>query len=233
MPSLWPSRTTRTVPPCSTTKIRRRSPGGAVTYSGESNEPTRCSRTAPSATSAADPPPQPASPAAIASRASRALIRASLRRAARARAPRSAAFAPSSAAVTFFLGTVRPDGRPPAAGVGAIHHDGAMYVVAGPSTRKVRNLAAQPACTLSARLPGIDLVLEGEAHRVTDAPTLAAMVAVYDAGGWPAEVDGDAFTAPHSAPSAGPPPWHLHRMRVHTAFGVTTEAPYGATRWRF
>lgn len=140
---------------------------------------------------------------------------------------------PHGPAVTFFLGTVRPDGRPHAAGVGAIFHDGDMYVVAGPGTRKVRNLTERPACTLSARLPGIDLVLEGEAHRVTDAPALHAVAAVYNAGGWPCEVAGDAFSAPYSAPSAGPPPWHVHRMRFHTVFGVPTEEPYGASRWRF
>ena len=41
------------------------------------------------------------------------------------------------------------------------------------------------------------------------------------------------FAAPFSAPSAGPPPWHLHRFRFHTVFGVATAEPYGATRWRF
>jgi hypothetical protein len=114
-----------------------------------------------------------------------------------------------------------------------VWHDGDLYVVTGPGTRKARNLAANPACTISVRLEGIDMVFEGEASRVTDAPTLEAVVAVYNAGGWPAEVEGDAFTAPYSAPSAGPPPWHLHRFVFHTAFGVATAEPYGATRWRF
>src|ERR687884_14048 len=72
----------------------------------------------------------------------------------------------------FFLGTVGPDGRPHAAGVGALWSDGDLYVVSGPGTRKSRNLAANPACTISAALPGIDLVLEGEATRVTDGPAL-------------------------------------------------------------
>nr|MBA3644450.1 pyridoxamine 5'-phosphate oxidase family protein [Chloroflexia bacterium] len=38
---------------------------------------------------------------------------------------------------------------------------------------------------------------------------------------------------PYSAPSAGPPPWHLYRFTLHTAFGVATAEPSGATRWRF
>ena len=133
----------------------------------------------------------------------------------------------------FFLGTVGPDGRPHAAGVGALWFDGDLYIVSGPGTRKSRNLAANPACTISAALRGIDLVFEAEATRVTDGPTLERLAALYREQGWPAEVEGDAFTAPYSAPSAGPPPWHLYRFAFHTAFGVAGEEPNGATRWRF
>ena len=135
---------------------------------------------------------------------------------------------------TFFLGTVGADGRPHAAGVGALWSDGDFYVVSGPGTRKSRNLAANPACAISAALPGIDVVFEGEATRVTDGPTLERVAELYRTlGGWPAEVDGDAFTAPYSAPSAGPPPWYLYRFTFHTAFAVAGEEPHGATRWRF
>ncbi|POM27874.1 Pyridoxamine 5'-phosphate oxidase [Actinomadura rubteroloni] len=132
-----------------------------------------------------------------------------------------------------FLGTTRPDGRPHSAGIGALWLDDDLYFTSGPDTRKSRNLAANPSCTLSIRLQGIDLILEGEATRVTDPETLTAVARAYSEGGWPAEVDGDALTAPYSAPSAGPPPWHAYRITVHTAFGVATTEPYGATRWRF
>jgi hypothetical protein len=87
--------------------------------------------------------------------------------------------------------------------------------------------------SVAVRLRGIDMVLEGEAHRVTDASTLERLAAVYRRGGWPAEVDGDAFTAPFSAPSAGPAPWHLYRLTLHTAVGVANAEPHGATRWNF
>jgi hypothetical protein len=147
---------------------------------------------------------------------------------------RDALAATPSQNVTFFLGTVQPDGRPHAAGVGALWHNGDLYIVSGPATRKSRNLAANPACTLSIHLEGIDLVLEGEAHRVTDQPTLERLAQLYrDEGGWPAEVQGDAFTAPYSAPSAGPPPWFLYRFTFRTVFGVAGAEPHGATRWRF
>jgi nitroimidazol reductase NimA-like FMN-containing flavoprotein (pyridoxamine 5'-phosphate oxidase superfamily) len=138
-----------------------------------------------------------------------------------------------TADVTWFLGTSRPGGLPHAAGVGALWHDGDLYFTSGPGTRKGRNLAANPACTISAKLRGIDVVFEGKATRVTDTPTLQAVVAKFHEGGWPAEVEGDAFTAPFSAPSAGPPPWYLYRFTIDTAFGVATAEPYGATRWRF
>ena len=135
--------------------------------------------------------------------------------------------------MTFFLGTTGPDGRPHAAGVGAVWVEGDLYCVSGPGTRKSRDLAARPACTYSVRLQGIDVVLEGEATRVTHPPTLEKLAGVYRQGGWPAEVEGDAYTAPFSAPSAGPPPWYLYRLTCHTALAVASAEPHGATRWRF
>ena len=147
--------------------------------------------------------------------------------------PRDLLAASASANTSFFLGTVRPDGRPHAAAVGALWHDGDLYIVSGAETRKSRNLAANLACTISVGLEGIDLILEGQASRITDQPTLEAVARLYRETGWPAQVEGDAFTAPYSAPSAGPPPWYLYRLVLHTAFGVATAEPHGATRWRF
>src|ERR1700758_604293 len=60
--------------------------------------------------------------------------------------------------VACFLGTVRPDGRPHSAGVGVVQYDGDLYFTSGPGTRKARNLSANPACTLSLRLEGVDVV---------------------------------------------------------------------------
>jgi hypothetical protein len=138
-----------------------------------------------------------------------------------------------TADLTFFVATVRPNGRPHSAGVGAVWVDDALYFVGGPDTRRSRNLTANPACSIAVRLRGLDLVLEGDAHRVTDTATLERVAAVYRTGGWPAEVQGDALTAPFSAPSAGPPPWHLYRLTLNTAFAVAGAEPHGATRWDF
>lgn len=132
--------------------------------------------------------------------------------------------APPTENLTWFLGTVRPDGRPHATGVGAQYIDGDVYIVSGPGTRKSRNLAKNAACTITIGMDGIDLVFEGEAKRVMDKETLERVVARFREGGWPAEVEGDAFTAPYSAPSAGPPPWYLYRFTYHTVFGVAARS---------
>lgn len=132
-----------------------------------------------------------------------------------------------------FLGTVRPDGRPHSARIGAAWHDGDVYLQTGRRTRKARNVEANPACTLSVSLEGIDLVFEGAAERVTDGPTLEAVAAVWREGGWPAEAGGDGIVAPYNAPGTGPPPWPVYRVAAHTVFGVANAEPYGATRWRF
>jgi hypothetical protein len=135
--------------------------------------------------------------------------------------------------VTAFLATTGPDGRSHSAGVGAALHDGDLFFQSSPNARKARNVAANPSCSVGVRLPGIDVVVEGEAERVVDRATLEAVVAVWNAGGWPAVVEGDAISAPFNAPSAGPPPWHVYRIRTRRVYGVATEEPYGATRWTF
>ena len=136
-------------------------------------------------------------------------------------------------AKTLFLATTRPDGRPHLAGVGAIWDDGKVYVVSGPATRKSRNLVDNPSCSIAASLPGIDLVIEGDARRVTDDETLRRIAKRYAASGWPARVEDQAFTYDYSAPSAGPPPWYLYEIEPRTVFGVLSEGGGGATRWTF
>lgn len=131
------------------------------------------------------------------------------------------------------LGTARPDGRPHAAGIGAVWLAGDIYFTSGPGTRKSHNLMANPACTIATSLETIDMVFEGTVVRVTDAPTLEQVAARCREDGWPVQVADDAFTAAYSAPSAGPPPWYLYRCTFHTAIGNATAEPHGATLWRF
>jgi len=132
-----------------------------------------------------------------------------------------------------YLATVRPDGRPHVAGIGALWVDGKFYFVSGAGTRKSQNLAGRADCVITVYLPDLDLVVEGTATKVTHGPTLERLAGLYDAQGWPVTAKDGAFTAPYSAPSAGPPPWHLYEFTPKTAFGVATAEPHGATRWTF
>lgn len=138
-----------------------------------------------------------------------------------------------TADLAFFLTTVRSDGRPHTTAVGAVWEDDTLYFASGPATLKSRLLARNPWCSVAVRLTGVDLTLEGTAARVTDAETLERLAAVYRAGGWPATSTGSAFTAPYSAPSAGPAPWYLYRVSPRRAVGVATAEPHGATEWTF
>ena len=136
---------------------------------------------------------------------------------------------------TCWLATSNPDGSPHVTGVGALWADGSFWFETGQGTRKGRNIARDPRCALSVATQEFDLVVEGEATLITDAATVADMAARWAAQGWPARVDdtGLALTAEYSAPSAGPPPWHVYRLIARTATAVATVAPGGATRWRF
>jgi PPOX class probable F420-dependent enzyme len=136
---------------------------------------------------------------------------------------------------TCWLATINPDGSPHVTGIGAFWVDGTFWFVTGERTLKGKNLARDPRCTVSLATQEFDLVVDGEAHRVTDPPMVAAMAERYAADGWPARVDdtGVALTAEYSAPSAGPPPWMVYRITPHQATALATVEPGGATRWSF
>ena len=136
---------------------------------------------------------------------------------------------------TCWLATINPDGSPHVTGIGAEWHDGCFWFETGRTTRKGRNVARDPRCTLSVAVDTFDLVVEGEAHEVTDPAIVAELASMWAAGGWPCRVDatGHALTADFSAPSAGPPPWFVYRITARAATVLGTVEPGGATRWRF
>ena len=70
---------------------------------------------------------------------------------------------------------------------------------------------------------------------MTDPDVVADIAARFVADSWPARVDesGTALTAEFSAPSAGPPPWHVYRVEPTSATVVATIEPGGATRFDF
>ena len=136
---------------------------------------------------------------------------------------------------TCWLTTINPDGSPHVTALGGLWVDGSFWFQTGPGTRKGRNIARDPRCTLSVATKEFDLVVEGEAVRVDDPSLVAEMGRRWAAQGWPARVDetGAALTAEYSAQSAGPPPWYVFRLTPTKATAVETVAPGRATRWRF
>ena len=136
---------------------------------------------------------------------------------------------------TCWLATINPDGSPHVNGIGAIWVDGAFWFETGETTRKGKNVARDPRCTLSLATHDFDIVVEGDALQIRNAATVAKMAERWAAAGWPCRVDdsGVALTADFSAPSAGPPPWYVYRIEPRTATALGTVEPGGATRWDF
>ena len=86
----------------------------------------------------------------------------------------------------YWCATVCPDGRPHVMPVWGIWDDGRLWFSSGLRSRKARNLAADPRCTLTTDDARDPVVLEGRAEVVTDTARIAAFVdavnAKYDAG---------------------------------------------------
>ena len=135
---------------------------------------------------------------------------------------------------TSWLATINPDGAPHLTGLGMIWVDGAFWFETGDATRKAKNIARDPRCTVSVSLREFDLIVEGEAEKVTDPATVAKLAALW-AEDWPCRVDesGVALTADYSAQSAGPPPWYVYRVTPRRATAIETIEPGRATRWTF
>jgi nitroimidazol reductase NimA-like FMN-containing flavoprotein (pyridoxamine 5'-phosphate oxidase superfamily) len=135
---------------------------------------------------------------------------------------------------TYWLATVRSDGRPHLVPVLAVWLDDALHFVASRTSRKARNLAHDAHCVIAASRDALDLVVEGEATKVTGEARLRRVAEVYMTKyGWPVTVRDGAFYG-DGAPTAGPPPYDVYEVVPTTAFGFPTEEEtFSPTRWRF
>lgn len=136
---------------------------------------------------------------------------------------------------TTWLVTLNEDGTPHVTAVGALWLDGAFWFQTGHGTRKRGNVARNPRCSVAVSVRDMDVVVEGEAVRVTDPETVARAAKAWADGGWPAEPDasGTGITAPFNAPAQGPPPWEVYRIEPRSALVVGGVEPGGLTRFRF
>jgi pyridoxine/pyridoxamine 5'-phosphate oxidase len=136
---------------------------------------------------------------------------------------------------TTWLSTVNEDGSPHVTAVGALWMDESFWFQTGSGTRKSRNVARDPRCSIAVSIRDADVVAEGDAERETDSAILTRLVQAWADQGWPAELDesGTAITAPFNAPSQGPPPWNVYRIRPRSVTVVLGTEPGGLTRFRF
>ena len=136
---------------------------------------------------------------------------------------------------TTWLSTVNEDGSPHVTAVGALWLDGSFWFQTGSGTRKSRNVARDPRCSIAMSIRDADIVAEGEATREADRATLTRLAKAWADRGWPAELDetGSGITAPFNAPSQGPPPWNVYRIEPRSVIVVLDTEPGGLTRFRF
>jgi hypothetical protein len=142
----------------------------------------------------------------------------------------------SPSRATFWLTTLNADGSPHVTSVGALWHAGSFWFQTGERTRKAKNVARDPRCTISIATRSFDATVSGDARLVTDPKVIAEIAAAWAKSGLPARPDdsGTGITAPFNAPTLGPPPWFVYEVKPRraTAVGTTEEGP-GSTRWRF
>ena len=131
---------------------------------------------------------------------------------------------------TCWLATINTDGSPHVTGIGAIWVDGTFWFETGKSTRKGRNLARDPRCTLSVAADEFDLVVDGEATLVTDPPTVAAMAERWAAERLAGRVDDIGHRAHGRVQRTFGRPAALVRLPPRTARGH--RPPHGRTRRR-
>ena len=82
-----------------------------------------------------------------------------------------------------WLATVNDDGSPHVTAVGAIWLDGTFWFQTGSGTKKHRNVEREPRCSVAISVRDADVVVEGDASRVTD-PALVARAAKAWADSW-------------------------------------------------
>ena len=138
-----------------------------------------------------------------------------------------------AAAPLYWISTVRPDGRPHVTPLAAVIDEGAVVFCTGPDERKAKNIAANPHCVFTTgtnRFDGTDVVVEGEAVRVTDETRLRRLADAYAAkypGIFGFEVRDGAFHSDDGGRAL------VFEVRARQGFGFGKGDAFSQTRWRF
>lgn len=122
----------------------------------------------------------------------------------------------------YWVATAGPDGRPHVRPVLAVWVHDKVYSTTSPGARKGRNLQARPECSIAARAPAIDIVIEDATSWLGDRNLLEQIATAYDSKyGWPVTItDENMFDAPTA-----------HRPRAPALPGLR-DHPQGRLRLR-
>ncbi|HEY7295622.1 MAG TPA: pyridoxamine 5'-phosphate oxidase family protein [Dehalococcoidia bacterium] len=131
-------------------------------------------------------------------------------------------------AQNYWICSTRPDGRPHAMPVWGVWIDGAVLFSTGRSTRKARNIAANPNVVVHLESGDDTVILEGVAEEVSDPALLARMDSAY-AVKYVDPSSGEGYPTPEDRSDS---PVYAVRPRIVQAWREATY-PATATRWRF
>lgn len=138
---------------------------------------------------------------------------------------------------TFWLSTVRPDGRPHVTPLIAVWHGDAIWFTTGPDERKAKNLAENSSCVLTTGRSdlvdgGLDIVLEGTAEQVTNEaqlqPIAEAFAAKYGTEIWNFVVRDGAFSDRETGGRA-----IVFRVQPARGLGFRKGGTFSQTTWTF
>lgn len=141
------------------------------------------------------------------------------------------------AAELFWISTVRADGRPHVTPVVAVWLDGALHFHTGPEEQKAINLRSNPNVVLTTGCNswtgGLDVVLDGEAVRVTDEAVLGRLAEVWARkwdGRWQLSARDGGY---HHEGMDGDGVSHVFSVTPSKVYAHAKGDPFGATTHRF
>lgn len=124
----------------------------------------------------------------------------------------------------FWLATHWPDGRPHVMPVWAVWLDGAVWFSCSNASRKSRNLAHDPRCTVTTENASSPVVVDGTASLVTD---MAALRALLDA-------ENAKYGTNYGIEMLDPASNSAFRVQPYWAFALVADDFTGSpTRWTF
>jgi hypothetical protein len=125
----------------------------------------------------------------------------------------------------YWIATSRPDGKPHLMPVWGVWWEDAFWFSTGPRTRKAKNIAAHPDCTIGTEKADEAVILEGVAQEICDRAVWKRLAEIYNR-----KYGGDVYPILDSCGG------NVYRVVPRLAFGQDEHAENFAdamTRWRF